>query len=98
MVSAKKIRIANAPCSWGVIENTEGDRSGYKKVLEEMEQTGYAGTELGEIGHAIESPTGKPLAVLTREKGKNHKLRAKLEAAGVQCVELPLICHTKGPD
>ena len=52
----QKIRIANAPCSWGVIENTEGDRSGYKKVLVEMQQTGYAGTELGDWGFMPTDP------------------------------------------
>lgn len=56
MVETKTIRVANAPCSWGVIENTEGDRSGYKKVLVEMQQTGYAGTELGDWGFMPTDP------------------------------------------
>ena len=56
MTNTQKIRIANAPCSWGVIENTAGDRSGYKKVLVEMEQTGYAGTELGDWGFMPTDP------------------------------------------
>ena len=30
------IRVANAPCSWGVIENVEGERGGYARVLDEM--------------------------------------------------------------
>ena len=50
------IRIANAPCSWGVIENTSGERSGYKLVLQEMEQTGYTGTELGDWGFMPTDP------------------------------------------
>ena len=57
METVRKIQIANAPCSWGVIENTEGERSGYKKVLAEMEQTGYAGTELGDWGFMPTDPT-----------------------------------------
>lgn len=44
------VRIANAPCSWGVIENVEGDTAGYRRVLDEMQETGYAGTELGDWG------------------------------------------------
>lgn len=44
------VRIANAPCSWGVIEGIEGDRSGYKRVIDEMQETGYTGTELGDWG------------------------------------------------
>ena len=42
------IRVANAPCSWGVIENVEGETGGYRQVLDEMVETGYAGTELGD--------------------------------------------------
>jgi inosose dehydratase len=42
------IQIANAPCSWGVIENVAGETGGYRRVLDEMAETGYAGTELGD--------------------------------------------------
>ncbi len=42
------IRVANAPCSWGVIENVEGETGGYRQVLDEMVETGYVGTELGD--------------------------------------------------
>ena len=45
-----RVRIANAPCSWGVIEGIDGDRDGYRRVIDEMQATGYAGTELGEWG------------------------------------------------
>lgn len=44
------IRVANAPCSWGVIENVAGDRGGYAVVLDEIHATGYQGTELGDWG------------------------------------------------
>jgi inosose dehydratase len=50
------VRIANAPCSWGVIEGIEGDRSGYKRVIDEMQETGYAGTELGDWGFMPTDP------------------------------------------
>ncbi|MGB0383458.1 MAG: TIM barrel protein [Ardenticatenaceae bacterium] len=50
------IRIANAPCSWGVIENTPGQRSGYALFLDEMQETGYAGTELGDWGFMPTDP------------------------------------------
>src|SRR5512142_626984 len=43
------IRVANAPCSWGVLEfNLEGEAAGYAQVLNEMQETGYVGTELGD--------------------------------------------------
>lgn len=50
------IRVANAPCSWGVIENIEGDRGGYAVVLDEMHAAGYAGTELGDWGFMPTDP------------------------------------------
>lgn len=50
------IQIANAPCSWGVIENIEGDRGGYVRVLDEMQATGYVGTELGDWGFMPTNP------------------------------------------
>ncbi len=50
------IRIANAPCSWGVIENVAGETSGFTKVLDEMAETGYVGTELGDWGFMPTDP------------------------------------------
>ncbi len=50
------IQIANAPCSWGVIENVAGERGGYALVLDEIEQTGYVGTELGDWGFMPTDP------------------------------------------
>ncbi len=57
------IRIANAPCSWGVLEfDLEGKAAGYAQVLDEMAASGYQGTELGDWGFM---PTDPP--VLRRE-------------------------------
>ena len=50
------IKVANAPCSWGVIENTPGARSGYALFLDEVRETGYAGTELGDWGFMPQNP------------------------------------------
>lgn len=50
------IQVANAPCSWGVIENTEGERKTYLDVLDEMSAAGYAGTELGDWGFMPTNP------------------------------------------
>ena len=52
------IKVANAPCSWGVIEKTfESARSGdYRYVLDEMQETGYRGTELGDWGFLPTDP------------------------------------------
>jgi inosose dehydratase len=45
------IKIANAPCSWGVLEfELEGKAAGFEQVLDEIGETGYQGTELGDRG------------------------------------------------
>lgn len=50
------VLIANAPCSWGVIEGIEGQRDGYVRVIDEMRETGYVGTELGDWGFMPTDP------------------------------------------
>ena len=65
------IRVANAPCSWGVIENVGGDTGGYTRVLDEMQATGYVGTELGDWGFMPTDPGA---------------LRAELDARGLALV------------
>ena len=51
------IRIANAPCSWGVLEfELEGKAPDYIQVLNEIKETGYAGTELGDWGFMPTDP------------------------------------------
>lgn len=45
------IKIANAPCSWGVLEFEETPKQAdYKQVLDEINETGFSGTELGDWG------------------------------------------------
>jgi inosose dehydratase len=52
-----KIKIANAPCSWGALEfDLDGKSPEYVQVLSEMKETGYAGTELGDWGFMPTSP------------------------------------------
>ncbi len=51
------IKIANAPCSWGVLEfELEGKAAGYEQVLNEIKETGYEGTELGDWGFMPTDP------------------------------------------
>ena len=51
------IKIANAPCSWGALEfDLEGEAPGYVQVLDEIAETGYAGTELGDWGFMPTDP------------------------------------------
>lgn len=65
------IKIANAPCSWGALEfNLEGEAAGFQTVLNEMSETGYVGTELGDWGFM---PTD-PAALREELSGRNLEL------------------------
>src|SRR5436190_10383279 len=56
-MSNSAIRIANAPCSWGVLEfDLPGKPLGYAQVLDEIRDTGYVGTELGNWGFMPTDP------------------------------------------
>ncbi len=51
------MKIANAPVSWGVIEfESSGKRQAFERVLDEMQATGYRGTELGDWGFLPTDP------------------------------------------
>ena len=51
------IKIANAPCSWGVLEfDLEGETYSYSRVLDEIKDTGYEGTEFGDWGFMPTEP------------------------------------------
>ena len=51
-------RIANAPCSWGTLEFTEAGPQtiGAPQMLDELRETGYTGTELGDWGYLPTDP------------------------------------------
>ena len=53
------IRIANAPCSWGALEfeGLSGESIAYGQMLDELRDTGYVGTELGDWGYMPPDPT-----------------------------------------
>lgn len=51
------IRIANAPCSWGILEfEGEAAPATYTSVLDDIRDTGYSGTELGDWGFMPTDP------------------------------------------
>lgn len=65
------IKIANAPCSWGVLEfELDGEPMRFDQVLNEMKDAGYAGTELGDWGFM---PTD-PKALSTELEKRDLKL------------------------
>ena len=53
------IKIANAPCSWGALEfelEKKSEEIGFEQVLDEIKETGYLGTELGDWGYMPTNP------------------------------------------
>lgn len=67
------IPIANAPCSWGALEfdGLQGEQVAYDQMLNELRDTGYVGTELGDWGYMPTEPGA---------------LRAELERRGLAMV------------
>ena len=55
-----KFLVGNAPCSSGTLEfeGTGGEQIGYGRMLDELAETGYTGTELGDWGYM---PTDPPV-------------------------------------
>jgi inosose dehydratase len=52
------LRVGNAPCSWGTLEfdQTKGEQVPYGRMLDELVETGYTGTELGDWGYMPTDP------------------------------------------
>ncbi|MDR3675791.1 MAG: TIM barrel protein [Acidobacteriota bacterium] len=50
--------VGNAPCSWGTLEfeGVKGEQIGYSRMLDELAETGYTGTELGDWGYMPTEP------------------------------------------
>jgi inosose dehydratase len=63
-----KIRVGNAPCSWGSLEfeGMEGKGIGYAQMLDELVETGYRGTELGDWGFMPPEPAALREALASR--------------------------------
>jgi inosose dehydratase len=64
----RKLLVGNAPCSWGTLEFEElrgsGEPIAYGRMLDELVQAGYTGTELGDWGYMPTDP-----AALSAELG-----------------------------
>jgi inosose dehydratase len=102
----KNIRVGNAPCSWGVIENVAGERGGYVQVLDEMHETGFVGTELGDWGfmptdpnilrHELAARNLQLLASWVSVYLHNPSRLAESEAAALRTARL--LAEVGGPD
>jgi inosose dehydratase len=53
-----KIQVGNAPCSWGTLEfeGLDANPIGYTQMLDELVETGYTATELGDWGFMPTEP------------------------------------------
>lgn len=63
------IQVGNAPCSWGSLEfeGMEAEPIRYPQMLDELAQTGYVGTELGDWGYMPTDPALLAATLLTRK-------------------------------
>jgi inosose dehydratase len=52
------LRFGNAPCSWGTLEfeAARGEQIPFDRMLDELAETGYTGTELGDWGYMPVDP------------------------------------------
>jgi inosose dehydratase len=53
-----RLLVGNAPCSWGTLEFDEakGEQIRFDRMLDELAETGYTGTELGDWGYMPTDP------------------------------------------
>jgi inosose dehydratase len=65
----KTLRVGNAPCSWGTLEFAEakGEQITFSRMLDELVETGYTGTELGDWGYMPTDPSA--LSVELKKRG-----------------------------
>ena len=56
--SSFELRVGNAPCSWGTLEfeGSKGEQIPFDRMLDELAETGYTGTELGDWGYMPTDP------------------------------------------
>jgi inosose dehydratase len=54
----RTLRVGNAPCSWGSLEfeGVKAEQIGFARMLDELAETGYTGTELGDWGYMPNQP------------------------------------------
>ncbi len=64
----KKLLVGNAPCSWGTLEfeKTKGAQIPFDVMLDELAESGYTGTELGDWGYMPTDPTRLKLELARR--------------------------------
>lgn len=108
LVMGSRIRVANAPCSWGVVQGVEGESYDWRRVLDEIAETGHAGSELGDWGFMPNDPallraelTGRGLAMIgafTPVRLSDERNHADAEAIALRTARLLAACMRGTPD
>lgn len=64
----RKLLVGNAPCSWGTLEfeAVKGKQISFGRMLDELAETGYTGTELGDWGYMPTDPAALKAALARR--------------------------------
>ena len=76
---ASKIMIGNAPCSWGTLEfeGLDAQPLTYARMLDELAETGYTGTELGDWGFMPTEPGRVGRRAAPPRPGYDGRLRGR---------------------
>ncbi|XP_022962039.1 uroporphyrinogen-III synthase, chloroplastic-like [Cucurbita moschata] len=70
----------------------------YRRILLPRRTLACFSSTLTSSASITSSSISAPKVVVTRERGKNGKLIDALARHGINCLELPLIQHSQGPD
>ncbi|MCC6176992.1 MAG: TIM barrel protein [Chloroflexi bacterium] len=105
-----RIRLANAPCSWGTLEfaGLTGERIPYERMLDELAATGYVGTELGDWGFMPTDPVRLKAELETRDLAmvgafvqasfRDPRAHADVTARAVRTARLLSAVAERGPN
>ena len=63
----KELLVGNAPCSWGTLEHQDTSQQvPFDRMLDELVETGYTGTELGDWGYMPTDPAALKTEITRR--------------------------------
>ena len=78
------IKVANAPVSWGIYEFEDVEpKFPYTRVLDEIAESGYRGTELGPYGYF----SNRPGSAASRARETQSPIGVGLRSGRARCPE-----------
>lgn len=102
----EKIQVGNAPCSWGTLEfeGLESNPIEYSQMLNELVETGYTATELGEWGFMPADPKAlqyeidrRDLTMLGAYVGVGFKYPEKMPAGKEMAIKTAKLLAAASP-